>query len=199
MNNLLVPLSMTLSEQTKYLQTFLTNPDLTKLQNISEIYQELIDCITEHNRRYYLQNAPIISDFEYDQLFNLLKRIESEFPQLITSNSPTQILIWQVSEWFEKAEHKTPLLSLENSYNTKDLIEFDERIQKALSKEWIYNYFYTIEPKYDGLSVELIYEDWKFKQAITRGDGYIWDDITVNVKMIECTENFGSRFKIITR
>ena len=175
---------MTLSEQTQYLKTFI-NTDLAKLQNIGEIYQELIDCITEHNRRYYLQNAPIISDFEYDQLFNFLKRIESEFPQLITSNSPTQALIWQVSEWFKKADHKTPLLSLENSYNTDDLKEFDERIQKALTKEWIYKYFYIIEPKYDWLSVELIYKDWKFRQAITRGDGYVWDDITENVKMID--------------
>ena len=176
---------MTLSEQTQYLQKFINTPDLSKLQNIGEIYQELIDCITEHNRRYYLQNAPIISDFEYDQLFNFLKRIESEFPELITSNSPTQALIWQVSEWFEKADHKTPLLSLENSYNTEDLKEFDERIQKALTKEWVYKYFYIVEPKYDGLSVELIYKDGKFKQAITRGDGYVWDDITTNVKMID--------------
>lgn len=176
---------MTLSEQTQYLQTFINTPDLSKLPNIGEIYQELIDCITEHNRRYYLQNAPIISDFEYDQLFNFLKRIESEFPQLITSNSPTQALIGQVSEWFEKADHKTPLLSLENSYNTEDLREFDERIQKALTKEWVYKYFYVVEPKYDGLSVELIYKDWKFKQAITRWDGYVWDDITANVKMID--------------
>ena len=176
---------MTLSEQTQHLQKLINTDDLNKLQNIGEIYQELIDCITEHNRRYYLQNAPIISDFEYDQLFNFLKRIESEFPQLITSNSPTQALIWQVSEWFEKADHKTPLLSLENSYNTEDLKEFDERIQKALTKEWVYKYFYIVEPKYDGLSVELIYKDWKFIQAITRGDGYVWDDITTNVKMID--------------
>ena len=176
---------MTLSEQTQYLQKLINTDDLNKLQNIGEIYQELIDCITEHNRRYYLQNAPIISDFEYDQLFNFLKRIESEFPQLITSNSPTQALIWQVSEWFEKADHKTPLLSLENSYNTEDLKEFDERIQKALTKEWVYKYFYIVEPKYDGLSVELIYKNWKFIQAITRGDGYVWDDITTNVKMID--------------
>jgi len=176
---------MTLSEQTQYLQKFINTPDLSKLPNIGEIYQELIDCVTEHNRRYYLQNAPIISDFEYDQLFNFLKRIESEFPELITSNSPTQALIGQVSEWFEKADHKTPLLSLENSYNTDDLREFDERVQKALTKEWVYKYFYVVEPKYDGLSVELIYKDGKFKQAITRGDGYVWDDITTNVKMID--------------
>ncbi len=176
---------MTLSEQTQHLQTLINTSDLSKLSNIGEIYQELIDCITEHNRRYYLQNAPIISDFEYDKLFDFLKRIESEFPQLISSNSPTQALIWQVSEWFEKAEHKTPLLSLENSYNTEDLKDFDERIQKALTKEWIYKYFYVVEPKYDGLSVELIYRDWNFKQAITRWDWYVWDDITENVKMID--------------
>ena len=84
---------MTLSEQTQYLQSLLSTEDLHKLKSISDIYQELIDCITEHNRRYYLQNAPIISDFEYDQLFNFLKRIESEFPKLITSNSTNQALI----------------------------------------------------------------------------------------------------------
>ena len=104
-----------------------------------------------------------------DKLFDFLKRIEAYFPQLISSNSPTQALIGQISEWFEKAEHKTPLLSLENSYNTKDLKDFDERIQKALTKEWIYKYFYIVEPKYDWLSVELIYKDWNFKQAITNG------------------------------
>ena len=181
---------MTLSEQTQYLQSIMSTEDLNKLDSIREIYQELIDCITEHNHRYYLQNAPIISDFEYDQLFNFLERIESEFPHLITSNSPTQALVWQVSEWFKKAEHRTPLLSLENSYNTEDLKEFDERIQKALTKEGIYKYSYIIEPKYDWLSVELIYENWKFKQAITRGDGYVWDDITENVKMIDNVPRF---------
>ena len=84
---------MTLSEQTQYLQSLMSTENLSKLENISDIYQKLIDCITEHNRRYYLQNAPIISDVEYDQLFSFLKRIESEFPQLITSNSPTQARI----------------------------------------------------------------------------------------------------------
>ena len=175
---------MNLSEQTQYLQS-LINKNLNNIENINDVYQQLIDCISEHNRRYYLQNSPIISDSEYDQLFNFLKRIESDYPQLISSNSPTQALVWQVSEWFKKAEHKTPLLSLENSYNTEDLNDFDERIQKTLTKEWIYKYFYVIEPKYDWLSVELIYEGWKFKQAITRWDWYVWDDITENVKMID--------------
>lgn len=176
---------MTLSEQTQHLQTLLWIQDLSNIENIEKVYQELIDCIIEHNHRYYIQNTPIISDFEYDQLFDLLKKIESEFPQIISSNSPTQVLIWQISDWFEKASHKTPLLSLENSYNTEDLQDFDNRIQKELTKEWIYKYFYIVEPKYDGLSVELIYHNWVFEQAITRGDWYIWDDITENVKMID--------------
>ena len=84
---------MTLWEQTQYLQTFLSISDLNTINDIDKVYQELIDCITEHNRRYYLQNSPIISDVEYDQLFDLLKRIENDFPQLISSNSSTQALI----------------------------------------------------------------------------------------------------------
>jgi DNA ligase (NAD+) len=83
---------MNLSEQTQYLQS-LINEHLNNIENINDVYQQLIDCISEHNRRYYLQNSPIISDSEYDQLFNFLKRIESEYPQLISSNSPTQALV----------------------------------------------------------------------------------------------------------
>ena len=175
---------MNLSEQTQYLQTFLQT-DLSTIPNVKEVYQMLIDCLVEHNHLYYLKNAPIISDFDYDQLFSLLKKIETEYPQIISSNSPTQGLIGQISDGFKKAEHKTPLLSLENSYNAEDLKIFDERIQKILMKEGVYEYYYGVEPKYDGLSVELIYEEGIFKQAITRGDGYVGDDITVNVKMID--------------
>jgi DNA ligase (NAD+) len=83
---------MNLSEQTQYLQS-LINEHLNNIENINDVYQQLIDCISEHNRRYYLQNSPIICDSEYDQLFNFLKRIESEYPQLISSNSPTQALV----------------------------------------------------------------------------------------------------------
>jgi DNA ligase (NAD+) len=160
---------MNLSEQTQYLQSFI-GMDISTIPNIKEIYQMLIDCVVEHNHLYYLKNTPIISDFEYDQLFSLLQKIELDYPEIISSNSPTQALIGQVSDGFQKAEHKTPLLSLENSYNAEDLKKFDERIQKLLIKEGIYEYYYGVEPKYDGLSVELIYEAGKFKQAITRGD-----------------------------
>lgn len=85
--------------------------------NLAEQYQHLIDEISQHNYHYYVEAKPIISDYEYDQLFNNLKQIESEHPELISSNSPTQSLINQVSDGFKKAPHTSPLLSLENSYD----------------------------------------------------------------------------------
>jgi len=158
---------MNLSEQTQYLQQ-LSTQQISNIENISKIYQELVDCITEHNHKYYIENTPIISDTEYDQLFDFLKKIEEEFPYLISNNSPTQSLIGQIAEGFEKADHKVPLLSLENSYTTQDLFDFDERVKKILQKQGVFDYKYSIEPKYDGVSVELIYQNGEFLQAITR-------------------------------
>lgn len=92
---------MNLAEQTKAIQTFIkTHPDISKLseKEASEFYVKLIDCIIDHNHLYYIENKPIISDKEYDELFDYLKKIEEHFPQIITSNSPTQTLIGQVSE-----------------------------------------------------------------------------------------------------
>jgi DNA ligase (NAD+) len=174
---------MSLSEQTHHLQT-LTTTNLTTLPNIAEIYQDLIDNLTQHNHLYYVQAQPIISDTEYDQLFDFLKRIEEEFPYLISSNSPTQSLIGQIAEGFEKADHTTPLLSLENSYDAQDLIAFDERIARFLAKHQIESWEYTIEPKYDGISIEFIYENGQLTKAITRGDGITGEDITLNAKTI---------------
>lgn len=176
---------MTLSEQTQYLQQLARTRNEQQAEELKEIYQQLIDNLTEHNHLYYIQASPIISDIEYDQLFDFLKKIEEEYPHLISSNSPTQSLIGQISEGFEKADHKIILLSLENSYNAQDLFDFDERVRKILSKQRILDYNYTIEPKYDGLSVELIYQDGKLQQAITRGDGITGEDITTNVKTIK--------------
>lgn len=174
---------MALPQQTQQLQQISTlTPN--EIKNIAEVYQQLIDCITEHNHLYYIKAQPIISDNEYDELFAFLQKIEDEYPYLISSNSPSQSLIGQIAERFEKADHTTPLLSLENSYNTKDLLTFDERVQKILNKEGIYDYKYRIEPKYDGISVELIYQKGELTQAITRGDGYTGEDITTNVQTI---------------
>lgn len=180
---------MGLSEQTKKIQTFIkTHPQVSKLheKEVSDFYVELIDCIVDHNHLYYIENKPILSDKEYDELFDYLKKIEEHFPQIISSNSPTQTLIGQVSEGFTQAKHDTKLLSLENTYNAKDLEERDERIHKVLLKQDPdAKISYRIEPKFDGLSVELIYKKWLFTQAITRGDGMVGEDVTENVKTIK--------------
>ncbi len=318
---------MNLSESTKVIQSFIqTHHDIGKLseKEVSEFYLKLIDCIVDHNHLYYIENNPLISDKEYDELFEYLKKIEEHFPQLITSNSPTQSLIGQVSEWFKQAKHEIKLMSLENTYNAKDIEEREERIKKILLKnnntkdtdknnfiqgigiilqnkegkyifqkrdkntninpwkialfgwgiewnetyedtvirefkeelewkiekkdlveignfeshinknkylkifyasnidtqkliihEWesietmsleeaenkkdvtdftkeVLKYFkntriisYRVEPKFDGLSVELIYKKWIFVQAITRGDWSVGEDITENVRTIK--------------
>lgn len=176
---------MSLSEQTHHLQTLSTTKNIATLPHIAELYQDLIDNLTQHNHLYYIQTKPIISDAEYDQLFDFLKRIEEEFPYLISSNSPTQSLIGQIAESFEKADHTIPLLSLENSYTVSDLAEFDERVKKLLAKNELFNPLYTIEPKYDGISVEIIYQQGKLTKAITRGDGITGEDITTNLQTIQ--------------
>ena len=318
---------MSVSKQTKSIQWFIKqhpNPEKISEKDIHNFYIQLVDCLVDHNHLYYIENKPIISDKEYDEFFDYLKKIEEHFPQIITSNSPTQSLIGQISEWFNQANHDTKLLSLENTYNAKDLEEREIRVHKNLEKnnkvknsdkdnfvcgtgiiiqtkvgkylfqkrdnntqkqpwkialfgwwteenethkeaiirefqeeleykieekniteignieslitkdkyfkifyitdidtskltihEWqsmeimsldeaekskevtdftkeVIKYFkytreisYHIEPKFDGLSVELIYKKWVFAQAITRGDGLVWEDVTENVRTIK--------------
>ena len=180
---------MTLSETTIELLDFIKknpNPTLLDSDLLTHTYQNLIDTLIEHNHLYYIESSPIISDYEYDQLFSYLKNIEEIAPHLITSNSPTQSLIGQISEGFAKADHRTPLLSLENSYNAQDLTNRDTRIKKILEKsDQNCSFFYRLEPKFDGISCEIIYQNWLLTQAITRGDGKTWEDITINVKTIK--------------
>lgn len=184
---------MSLQSTTQELQQYITtHSDFSAIteNDIKDIYQKLIDCLTDHNHLYYIENNPILSDKEYDDLFTYLKKIEEYFPHLISSNSPTQQLVWQISEWFSQAKHTTPQLSLENSYNAQDLVDRDEFITKHLQKsteksEQKIPYAYIIEPKFDGISVEVIYKNGYLHQAITRGDGITGDDITTNVKTIQ--------------
>ena len=178
---------MPLNEQTKLIQSFITKHSKVSdipVKELSDFYIQLIDCLVDHNHQYYIEDKPIISDKEYDDLFSYLKKIEETHPEIITSNSPTQGLIGQVSEWFQQAKHMTKLMSLENTYNAEDLHDWEERIQKFLNK-MDGTATYSVEPKFDGLSVELVYEKWIFKQAITRWDGRVGEDITVNMKTIK--------------
>lgn len=178
---------MNLSESTQYLQSLIKkhpNPEHIPSLELKTIYQLFIDTLTDHNHLYYIEAKPIISDLEYDELFSYLKNIEEYFPAMISSTSPTQSLVGQLSEGFKKAVHQTPLLSLENSYNAEDIREWAMRVGKLAEKNWIQTWKYHLEPKFDGVSVECIYENWKLIQAITRGDGKIGEDITANVMMI---------------
>jgi DNA ligase len=154
---------VTLSETTIELLDFIKqnpNPTLLDSDLLAHTYQNLIDTLIEHNHLYYIESSPIISDYEYDQLFSYLKNIEEIAPHLITSNSPTQSLIGQISEGFAKADHRTPLLSLENSYNAQDLTNRDTRIKKILEKsDQNCSFFYRLEPKFDGISCEIIYQN----------------------------------------
>ena len=176
-----------LSESTQYLQSFIKkvpNPEHIPDAELKTIYQLFIDTLTDHNHLYYIEAKPIISDAEYDELFAYLKAMEEYFPTIISSTSPTQGLVGQLSDGFKKAVHQIPLLSLENSYNAEDIREWAVRVAKLAEKKGILNWEYHLEPKFDGLSVECIYHDGKLIQAITRGDGKIGEDITANVMMI---------------
>ena len=144
--------SSQLSQDTLNLQKFMAEYPHAQELNLEQArakYQEFIDVISDHNRLYYIDAKPIISDVEYDQLFSYLKQIEEYFPQLISSNSPTQALIGQLSEGFNKAEHRFPLLSLENSYSLADIKAWAQRGIKIAEKAGCKNRKYLLEPKFD--------------------------------------------------
>ncbi|RLB26622.1 MAG: DNA ligase (NAD(+)) LigA, partial [Deltaproteobacteria bacterium] len=138
--------------------------------------------INYHNYRYYILDDPEISDAEYDRLFQRLLQIENKYPELIVPESPSQRVGAPIEGGFKPVKHSVPMLSLENGFSDKEVKEFEERIRRFLS--YSNNINYTVEPKLDGLAVELIYENSILKTASTRGDGYIGEDITSNTKTI---------------
>ena len=147
--------------------------------HIDQLRQDL----REHNYNYHVLDKPIISDLEYDRMFQELLDLESKFPEAVTSDSPTQQVGGEPLAGFSKREHRTPMLSLQNSYSPEDIMEFDGRVRKFLQTEEPIEYF--CEPKFDGLAVELVYENGSLTAAITRGDGTIGEDVTANVRTIK--------------
>lgn len=139
--------------------------------------------ISEHDYHYHVLDKPVISDYEYDQLFSELQKLESEHPELITSDSPTQRVGSKPLEQFAKAKHRKPMLSLQNSYNPEEIRAFDERVKKFAETSKDIEYF--CEPKFDGLAVELIYEGGVLSSALTRGDGDVGEVITSNVRTMK--------------
>jgi DNA ligase (NAD+) len=137
--------------------------------------------IEEHDRRYYQEAAPKISDREYDRLYRELLDLETQFPQLLSPDSPTQRVGGKPLEAFAQIAHRVPMLSLDNTYSEKEVASFYARITRLLPNERIP---VVIEPKVDGVAVSLLYENGRLRHAATRGDGAVGDDITQNIKTI---------------
>ncbi|MEO6071122.1 MAG: NAD-dependent DNA ligase LigA [Chitinophagaceae bacterium] len=134
-----------------------------------------------HEYRYYILNDPLLSDFEYDQLYKGLEKLENEHPDLITADSPTQRVGKSLTKDFPNVLHLVPMLSLQNSYNSDDLIDFDRKAREATGLAEIE---YCVEPKFDGASISLLYEEDRLVRGATRGDGVQGDDITPNIRQI---------------
>jgi DNA ligase (NAD+) len=143
--------------------------------------EELRDCLRFHEYRYYVQNDPLISDFEYDSIFKLLEKFEKENPGSITKDSPTQRVGKGLIKDFPKVQHLVPMLSLDNSYNADELLDFDRKVRELSGLEQVE---YCVEPKFDGASISVIYENDLLSRGATRGDGEVGDDITPNIKQI---------------
>ncbi|MCA9471012.1 MAG: NAD-dependent DNA ligase LigA, partial [Nitrospira sp.] len=150
-------------------------------ESIPTRLQELCEQIRHHDRLYYQNDQPEISDAAYDQLFKQLQDLEARYPDLVTPDSPTQRIGGAPLDQFQKVQHDFPLLSLDSHVKVEDVQAFDQRVRRELEKAQV---DYTVEPKYDGLSVELIYEDGCFVRGSTRGDGLVGEDITVNLRTV---------------
>jgi DNA ligase (NAD+) len=146
-------------------------------------HEKLKELIKHHDYLYHVKDSPEISDYEYDLLFTELLELEKKHPELNTADSPSQRVGGTPLTNFKKVTHRRPMLSLSNSYSPEDLIEFDARVKKFLNSDKDVDYF--CELKFDGLSIELVYENGVLTQAITRGDGTIGEDVTNNIKTIK--------------
>lgn len=151
-------------------------------EEAKEAVEKLREAIRYHNYRYYVLDDPVISDPEYDELMRELEALEEKFPDLTTPDSPTQHIGGEPREELGLAEHPSPMLSLKAVYDEDDVRNFDDSCRDDLGLDSVE---YVADPKYDGLAVELIYEDGRLSVASTRGDGETGEDITPNVKTIK--------------
>ena len=140
--------------------------------------------IVYHEWRYYLLNDPVVSDYEYDLLYKQLEAIEAEHPDMVTPDSPTQRVSADLTSDFPSVEHLTPMLSLANSYNAEDLNEFDQQIKRFLNLSAEEDIEYAVEPKFDGGSIALVYENDLLVRAATRGNGTLGEEMTGNARAI---------------
>lgn len=136
--------------------------------------------LRQHTYNYYVLAMPTIPDYEFDQKLEQLSKLEKQFPEFLDPESPTQVVGGEVTKEFVTVKHRWPMLSLGNTYNEQELIDFDQRIRKAIGD----NFEYVCELKFDGLSMSLTYENGKLARAVTRGDGTQGDEVTTNVRTI---------------
>jgi DNA ligase (NAD+) len=152
------------------------------MEKIIQELETLKNQIAYHNHRYYVLDDPEISDAEYDRLYRRLVELEQLHPDLVTPDSPTQRVGGEPQEAFSQVRHRLPMLSLENGFREQDIRDFDARIKRYLKENLPLEY--TVEPKVDGLAVEMVYEKGTLKVASTRGDGFVGEDVTKNLKTI---------------
>lgn len=145
-------------------------------QEIERLSQEL----NRHNHLYYVESAPEILDYDFDQLLLALQKLESEFPEFASENSPTKRVGGDITKKFETVVHRFPMLSLSNSYSKEEIIEWENRIKKTIETP----IEYVCELKYDGVAIGISYKNGKIHKAVTRGDGTQGEDVTTNVKTI---------------
>ena len=152
------------------------------MHEVKKIINDLRNQLHFHNIKYYVHDNPSISDYEYDKLFRQLENLELKYPNLVTSDSPTQRVGANPLTEFDSIKHRLPMLSLANAMNVEEIRQFHEQIQKGLG---INEIEYVAEPKLDGLAVELVYENGIFVNGSTRGNGEVGEDITQNLKTIK--------------
>jgi DNA ligase (NAD+) len=150
--------------------------------NVKKRVEELREQIRYHNYRYYVLDSPVIPDAEYDRMLRELQQLETEHPELITPDSPTQRVGAQPLEGFGEVRHEVPMLSLDNAFSDEELAEFDRRVRERLGIKTV---GYAAEPKLDGLAISLLYEDGVLVRGATRGDGSTGEDVTQNVRTIQ--------------
>ncbi|WP_417192607.1 DNA ligase LigA-related protein, partial [Alistipes putredinis] len=146
---------------------------------ILERIRELRTQLNDHNRKYYVENAPEISDFEFDRLLRELQELEAAHPEYADPNSPTVRVGSDITSEFRSVRHRFPMLSLGNTYSLDELHEFIERVEKEVGETE-----FVCELKFDGTAISLTYDHGRLSQAVTRGDGTAGDDVTANVRTI---------------
>jgi DNA ligase (NAD+) len=154
---------------------------LLKADATDKHIEQLRNVINYADWKYYVQSEPVLADEEYDKLFKKLRAVEEQYPEQVTADSPTQRVAMGLSEKFPAVSHLVPMLSLDNTYNAEDLRDWDKRCHDFIGEGVIE---YCVEPKYDGASISLIYEDGKLVRGATRGDGVMGEEITNNIKQI---------------